>query len=161
MDTPEGELPHSDPWMDTPYRYIKHLLNWKNICRWHFIQFGKGGTWWPSSMRFSLTLKYIYIIFPFLIVYQRGKRLCIFCPFFICGGNIEVTFCSLLMDPRRQTSNPVMDVAFSFFLSFGTECDDDENGTHLFEHLPTRWLLCERHPTFQFDLMMVCMEIKC
>lgn len=76
-------------------------------------------------------------------------------------GNIEVTFCSLLMDPRRQTSNPVMDVAFSFFLSFGTECDDDENGTHLFEHLPRRWLLCERHPTFQFDLMMVCMEIKC
>lgn len=116
MDTPEGELPHSDPWMDTPYRYIKHLLNWKSIRRWHFIQFGKGGTWWPSSMRFSLTLKYIYIIFPFLIMYQRKKRLCIFCPFFICGGNIEVTFCSLLMDPRRQTSNPVMDVAFSFFL---------------------------------------------
>lgn len=48
---------------------------------------------------------------------QRGKRLRIFfCPFFIYGGNMEVTFCSLLMDPGRQTSNPVMDVTFSFFL---------------------------------------------
>lgn len=47
-----------------------------------------------------------------------------------------------------------MDVAFFLFflpIFFGTEYDDDEIGTRLFEQLPTRWLHCERHPTFQFD----------
>lgn len=87
-------------------------------------------------------------------------------PFLIYGGNTEVTFHSLLMEPREKDIKSCdgcgsFPLFFFFSIFFGTECDDDENGTRLFEQLPTRWLLCERHPTFQFDLMIVCMEIKC
>lgn len=98
-------------------------------------------------MRFILTLKYIYILFPF---YSRGDD-AFFVPFSYTDGPRET-------DIKSSDGYGF----FSFFLLFfGTEYGDDEYWTQLFEHLPTRWLLCERHPTFQFDLMMVSMEIKC
>lgn len=59
--------------------------------------------------------------------------------FFTHGGNTEVTFHSLLMEPREKdikSSDGCGSLLF-FPIFFGTKCDDDENGTRLFEQLPT------------------------